>query len=227
MTDGTQARRDRVGDATVAAFDFDGTITTEDTFRIFLRRITTGRAVVGSLLRRSPQMLVALQGGEARDRAKGLLCQDLLEGLSAEFAESVAADTARVVAGSLIRDDTAARIRWHRAQGHRIIVVSASFDAYVRPVAATLGIDEVVATRWEVDNGSGLLTGRLVGRNVGGQAKVDLLRAHLGGQHALEYAYGNSGGDAAMLAQSRYPVWVRKVPMPELEADPPVGGFLR
>jgi phosphatidylglycerophosphatase C len=211
----------------VAAFDFDGTITREDTFRVFLDRIGTRRTLAASFLRRSPQMLSALRGGEARDHAKRLLCQDMLEGLTSEFADTVALDTAREVSGSLIRTDTGARIRWHQAQGHRIVVVSASFEAYVRPVVAELGIDEVIATRWEVDPATELLTGRLDGRNVRGEAKVDLLDAHLGEASTLEYAYGNSGGDKAMLARSRYPVWVGRRPMPELEADPPAGGFLR
>jgi phosphatidylglycerophosphatase C len=215
------------GERLVAAFDFDGTITREDTFRLFLNRIGTRRALAGSFLRRSPQMVSAVRGGERRDHAKKLLCHDMLEGLTSEFADSVASDTAREVSGSLIRTDTAARIRWHQAQGHRIVVVSASFDAYVRPVVAELGIDEVIATRWEVDPATALLTGRLDGRNVRGDAKVDLLDAHLGEASTLEYAYGNSGGDKAMLARSRYPVWVGRRPMPELEADPPVGGFLR
>jgi phosphatidylglycerophosphatase C len=211
----------------VVAFDFDGTITREDTFRVFLNRIGTRRALAAVFLRRSPQMLGALRGGEARDHAKKLLCHDVLEGLTREFAEQAAADTAQDVSSSLIRDDAAARIRWHQAQGHRVIVVSASFEAYVRPVVTALGIDEVIATRWEVDPVTDRLTGRLEGRNVRGEAKVDLLDAHLGGPSALEYAYGNSSGDKAMLARSRYPVWVRRKPMAELESDPPVGGMVR
>lgn len=218
---------DRLAHRPVAAFDFDGTITSEDTFRIFLRRLVTRREVAAVLGRRLPKMLGALHGGGARDRAKGALCKDLLEGLTTEYAESVAADTAREVTGSLIRSDTAARIRWHQGEGHRIIVVSASFEAYVRPVVATLGIDEVLATRWGVDEGTGLLTGELEGGNVRGDAKVDLLNAHLGGSAVIEYAYGNSSGDSAMLARSRHPVWVRNAAMPALEADPPSGGFLR
>jgi phosphatidylglycerophosphatase C len=208
----------------VAAFDFDGTITSKDTFRVFLDRIVPRRALAAALLRRSPHLLGALRGGEARDRAKKLLCHDLLEGLTREFADQVASDTARDVSRSLIRVDTASRIRWHQRQGHRVIVVSASFEAYVRPVVAALGIDEVIATRWEVDPETDLLTGRLEGRNVRGAAKVDLLDTHLGGAGSLAYAYGNSAGDAAMLAWSRYPVWVRRKPMAELQANPAVDG---
>ena len=52
------------------------------------------------------------------------------------------------------------------------------------------------------------LTGRFEGANVRGEAKVDLLTDHLGGTCALEYAYGNSSGDVAMLAEAKNPVWI-------------------
>ncbi len=206
----------------MVAFDFDGTITKKDTLRLFLTRICSPQRIVGTFLRHAPQVALALQGGKARDRAKALVCLDLLGGLTREHAERAAAETARLVLRSWIRADTDARIRWHRAEGHRIIVVSASFEAYVKLVAADLGIDEVIATKWEVD-ARDVLTGRLDGMNVRGQAKVDLIADHLHGPCLLEYAYGNSSGDTAMLSQARYPVWVGRRQMPSLGQGPPHG----
>jgi phosphatidylglycerophosphatase C len=200
----------------VVAFDFDGTITQKDTLRLFLTRICSRQKIAATFLRHGPQVALALQGGKARDRAKALVCLDLLGGLTREQAEAAAAETARLVLRSWIRTDTGARIRWHRAQGHRIIVVSASFEPYVKLVAADLGIKEVIATKWEVD-AHNVLTGRLDGMNVRGQAKVDLIADHLHGPCLLEYAYGNSSGDAAMLAQAKNPVWVGRRQMPGLE----------
>ena len=133
---------------------------------------------------------------------------EVLGGLGRQEVEAAARETAQLVTASLIRPDAEARIRWHQAEGHRLIVVSASFEAYVAEVAASLGIAEVIATKWEVDPGSDTLTGRLDGRNVRGQAKVALLEDHLGGPCELAYAYGNSAGDTAMLARAEHPVRV-------------------
>ncbi len=205
----------------VVAFDFDGTITRKDTLRLFLTRIRSRRAVAGTFLRHAPQLALALQGGPARDRAKALICLDVLGGLTRTEAESAAADTAEAVKRSLIRTDTSTRIRWHQAAGHRIIVVSASFEAYVKIVAASLGIDEVIATNWEVDSTQDVLTGRLAGANVRGEAKVDLIASHIHGPCDLAYAYGNSSGDTAMLARATHPVWVGRRHMPELLEEPP------
>jgi phosphatidylglycerophosphatase C len=199
----------------VVAFDFDGTITRRDTMLLFLTALRSRPIVARVLARRSPQLLGALRGGMARDRAKRLVCRDILGGLANEEAEAAARQTARQVERSLIRADTAARLQWHQQQGHRVIVVSASFEAYVKLVAGSLGVDEVIGTRWEVDD-SGILTGRLLGQNVRGAAKVDQLDELLGDGFRLEYAYGNSGGDAAMLARARHPVRVGRRPLPEL-----------
>ncbi len=195
------------------AFDFDGTITTKDTLRLFLTRIRGPKELATTFARHAPQLGMALRGGAARDRAKELVCMDVLGGLHHERVQAAAADTAEAVRRRLIRPDAAARIRWHQARGHRIIVVSASFEAYVAPVAASLGIDEVIATRWQVDPETGVLTGRLDGLNVRSQAKVSLLEDLLGGRCDLAYAYGNSGGDTAMLARAACPVRVGRRPM--------------
>ncbi len=203
----------------MAAFDFDGTITSRDTMLFFLTSVRDRPTVARVFARRSPQMVGALRGGMARERAKRLICHDLLGGLARGEAEAAARRTAALVVESLIRVDTAARLRWHQQQGHRVIVVSASFEGYVKLVAAALGVGEVVATRWDVDN-TGVLTGGLDGPNVRGATKVELLGEMLGPDFRLEYAYGNSRGDTAMLARARHPVWVGRRPLPA-PVEPP------
>jgi len=206
----------------VVAFDFDGTITSKDTFRFFLTRIRTKRSLAATFVIQGPRMAPAIQGGAERDAAKRALCLRALGGLTRHEAEAAAAATADEIEWTLLRPDTASRIRWHQARGDRIIVVSASFDAYVRRVAASLGIDEVIATRWKVEPESDVLTGLLDGPNVRGEAKVALLEEHLGGPCTLEYAYGNSSGDTAMLARARHGIWVGRRPLAELgDGTPP------
>src|SRR5437016_5665528 len=82
-------------------------------------------------------------------------------------------------AGGRRRPDIRARVDWHRAEGHELVLVSASPELYVAPIGRRLGFDEVLATRLEVD-AAGLLTGRLVGANCRGPEKVARLRAWRG-----------------------------------------------
>jgi phosphatidylglycerophosphatase C len=203
----------------VAAFDFDGTITTRDTMLLFLTAVRDRPTVARVFLRHIPHLLLAMQGGTARDRAKRVVCHDILGGLAGGEAEAAARRTADLVEQSLIRSDIEARLHWHQQEGHRVVVVSASFEAYVKPVAASLGVHEVLATRWEVDD-AGVLTGRLAGPNVRGEAKVDLLKGLLGAGFRLDYAYGDSPGDTAMLARAQHPVRVGRRPLPERGPGP-------
>lgn len=204
----------------LVAFDFDGTLTRRDTMRHFLLTVRDHRTVATAFLRHLPSVALAVRGGQARDLAKGLVYEDILGGMTRQEADTACQRTALVIEKSLIRDDTVARLRWHQSERHRVIVVSASFEGYVRPVAASLGIDEVIATKWEINPADDTLTGRFDGPNVRGNAKVERIAEHIGRPCDLHYAYGNTDGDAAMLARARNPVWIRRRPMPELRVAP-------
>lgn len=193
----------------VAAFDFDGTLIRGDSFMPFLVKAVGparfGRIVIGS----SASTARAYQAGR-RDASKAVLVRRLLTGYPAERL----ADLGRRYGAQLaqrIRSSMAERVTWHRDQGHRLVIVSASLEVYLAPTGAALGFDQVLATRLEVDGG-GLLTGRLDGPNVRGPEKSARLRAWLA--EALPdtayqlWAYGDSAGDRDLLAMADHPVRV-------------------
>ena len=93
----------------------------------------------------------SLFGGKAADEAKEALFERTLAGLRADDVaqRSIAFGAAHYHRRH--RTKVRARLDWHRRQGHRVVVVSASPDYYVKAVAAELGVDGVVATRLEVD----------------------------------------------------------------------------
>lgn len=86
------------------------------------------------------------------------------------------------------------------------MIVSASFDAYVRQVANSLGASDVIATRWEERNG--VLTGSLLGENIRGPQKALRFRQWLAGESPFVYAYGDSEGDRELLLLAHRPEWV-------------------
>jgi phosphatidylglycerophosphatase C len=191
----------------VAAFDVDGTLTAGDCFLPFLRR-AAGVRLATALLRHP----LALAGGllrRDRDRLKALACT-ALAGLPAEEIDRLGAAFAQEVASSRLRDDTTARLRRHLALGHTVVLASASLDAYLEPLGALLGADEVVCTRLERD-ADGLLTGRLDGANCRGAEKARQVRAFLeahGLRNAEVWAYGDSPDDDALLALADHPLRV-------------------
>jgi phosphatidylglycerophosphatase C len=190
-----------------AAFDVDGTLTTADCVRPFLRRAVGARLVV-ALARRPLELLRALARRD-RDRLKELACT-AFEGLDAAALDRLGADFARAFVVPRLRDDTIARLRRHQELGHVVLLASASLEPYLGPLGAELGLDGVVCTRLE-RGADGRLTGRLVGANCRGPEKARRVREWLAGaglQDAELWAYGDSAGDDELLAAADHPVRV-------------------
>jgi phosphatidylglycerophosphatase C len=191
----------------VAAFDVDGTLTTEDCVVPFLRRAAGRRLVLGLL--RHPVGLARALVRRDRDRLKELACASLA-GKDAGALDRLGVEFAREFASRRLREDTTARLRRHRELGHTVILASASFEAYLAPLGAELGVDGVVCTRLERDADE-RLTGRLSGANCRGPEKARRVRewlAEAGLEGAELWAYGDSPGDAELLAAADHPVRV-------------------
>jgi phosphatidylglycerophosphatase C len=197
----------------IAAFDFDGTLTRGGSVWKWLSSLV-GRKMVaqaGASLA-TPLARAALVGGDAADEGKEALFVRTLAGLdAAEVAEQGRTFGPHHYQRHQ-RTEVRARIEWHRHQGHVLLMVSASPNLYVEPVAEELGFDGVLATRLEVDP-DGLLTGRFAGRNCRGPEKLARLEewvdslwaeapAHAPGpaDRPFLWAYGNSAGDRQLLA---------------------------
>ena len=192
----------------VAAFDFDGTISRRDTLGPFLARVAGTNALLRTLLTRTPQFAAVTLGRADRDLEKQAVITRLLAGRT---AESVAA-IGRAYAEHLwnqqrFRPEMLERLQWHCEREHEIVIVSASLDSYLVPLAPRLGVAHVISCSLEAD-ASGLVTGRLLGGNVRGEEKAVRLRQWLGADPAELWAYGDSSGDDQLLAMADHPTRV-------------------
>ena len=191
----------------VAAFDVDGTLTTEDCVVPFLRRAAGWR--LAPALLRHPVALAGALARRDRDRLKELASMSLA-GHDGAALDRLGDAFARDFVAHRLRDDTTARLARHRELGHTVILASASFEAYLAPLGAALEVDGIVCTRLERDT-SGRLTGRLLGVNCRGPEKARRVLAWLtqaGLDGAELWAYGDSPGDAELLAAADHPVRV-------------------
>jgi len=196
------------GRHTVAAFDFDGTLTDSGSVFPFLVSLRGVWPVLRAITRLSPALLhAAVAGGVAADQVKEKLFMRLLGGLPVDEVDRRSASFAHRHLQRHLRDDTRRRLEWHRRQGHHTVIVSASPECYVSPAGEELGVDGVVATRLAV-GGGGLLTGGYEGKNCRGAEKYARLVGHLratgllagnGGEQPVLWAYGNSRGDLRLL----------------------------
>jgi HAD superfamily hydrolase (TIGR01490 family) len=144
----------------------------------------------------------------SRDDAKAAVLGRLVRGDDPARVAALGREYATRVLPGRLRPALVDKVDWHRAQGHELVIVSASLAVYLVPLAAALGFDHVIAVELEVGE-DGRLTGGLVGPNVRGVEKANRLRAWLGDDvPAAVWAYGDSAGDAELLALATTPVWV-------------------
>ncbi len=198
----------------IAAFDFDGTLTRRDTLLPFLVRVCGPLAVAKAFWTIAPgtvrsRVRPSSGGLHHRDSSKAALLHALLAGRDAAWFTEAGTDFARGLPRR-IRPEMAEQVAWHRAQGHELVLVSASLLTYLEPFAAAQGFDHVIAVGLEV-SADGTLTGALTRPNVRGPEKAVRLREWLEGQSpAMLWGYGNSSGDRELLAMSDVPVWVNR-----------------
>lgn len=200
---------------TVAAFDLDRTLTVRDCVVPFLSRCRSLPALLGRGVLAVPTMARATVRRD-RDLVKQAATRVALAGRPVDEVERIAADFAAMVTSGWLRSDTTARLEWHQRQGHRVVVVSASYELYVRHIAASLGVEAVLATR--VQRHQDHFSGTLEGRNCRGPEKprrlFDWMDSQVGPRGSVElWAYGDSAGDAAMLAAADHGVWVGRSPI--------------
>lgn len=194
----------------VAAFDFDGTITRKDTLGPFLVHYLGRRRLLRAGVPHVHRLGGAAIGRVDRDLAKERYFVSLLAGRpAAEIAAAGAEYATRVLDRAPFNREVVDRMAWHAEVGHDIVVISASLAVYVAPVVATLGAAATFATEVEVA-ADGTLTGRLVDGNVRAANKVARLTTWLRGEDAEVWAYGDSAGDAELLAAADHPHRVRR-----------------
>jgi phosphatidylglycerophosphatase C len=207
------------GERRVAAFDVDGTLTRRDCVVPFARRVARTHVLAGRLLL-NPVPLARAGARRDRDALKAAGAAAAFRGARAEDVAALAEAFAREVHAAGLRPEVVARLDEHRGRGDTVLLVSASFEMYLRPLGELLGVDDVLAARLEV-GADGRMTGRLHGENCRGPEKVRRLHAwldeHAGGRAAVHLtAYGDSVGDRELLADADDAHWVgaRGIPRP-------------
>jgi HAD superfamily hydrolase (TIGR01490 family) len=183
-----------------AFFDVDRTLVSCNTGRLFLRdlrrrgEISFLRALMAlGWMAKYHLSLIDLQHVAVR------LAQQMKGKLEREFADRCRAWVQTEVL-PLVVPGARGQIERHRAEGHILAILSTSPTYVTRPLAEALGIEEVVSTQFEVENGQ--FTGRLVGPACVGKGKVhwaEDLGTRLEVDLAASWFYTDSYTDMPML----------------------------
>lgn len=204
-----------MNDRIIAAFDFDGTVTTSDSFRAFVLHAAGPARFALAVLRCLPSLVGVPLRFADRGRTKARFLFAALGPVRFDALDAAAERFVRERLPALLRADMLERVREHQALGHEVVLVSASPALYLRKWATSMGIGVVLASELEWRDGS--YTGRLAGRNCWGPEKVARLRAWWGeAAPRTLYAYGDSRGDREMAALADH-AWIRgAAPLPPL-----------
>ncbi len=191
----------------VAAFDFDGTITDRDTLLPFLHYTFGTWPCFFCILSSIPIFLGWVVGMVSRQGVKETLLSHFFSGVDLEVVQQYAERFAERKLPSYVKAEAVQRLRWHQKHHHRCVLVSASIENYLRPWASSMGFHDVIASQLAIDK-EGRVTGKLKGKNCRGEEKIQRLEALLGPkQRYTLFAYGDSRGDAELLALADYPYY--------------------
>lgn len=190
---------------TIAAFDFDGTITTKDTLFDFVKFcVGNPRFFIGIIII-SPILILFKLKLIKNSLAKQLMFAFYFKSMPIEkFNNFGLAYVKRI--NEIINPEAMDKIKWHQQQGHEVVIVSASIENWITPWANTQGIKTVLSTK--IDSTDGKLSGKFASINCHGQEKVNRLLQYLDNNISMElYAYGDSNGDKELLALANHPFY--------------------
>jgi phosphatidylglycerophosphatase C len=181
-------------------FDFDGTITTKDTFALFLRYYAGFFPWLGNIIRLLPIFAAYKFGRIDRHAVKAAVIKRFFSGRSAEDVEARAARFAKDIIPPLIRPAAQTCFDAKKADIESLYICSASIAPYLRHWAAAQGlpVEQVLAV--ELEKSDGILTGEIKGYNVWGANKVRRISdAFRSDKVQIKEAYGDTRGDLELL----------------------------
>lgn len=187
-----------MGKRIVAAFDFDGTLTTKDTLWEFIKFSKGKWRLYAGMLACSPILVAYLLHLYPNDKAKQVVFCHFFKGMAYDrFRLLGEAFASRV--NDIVNLPMLEKLEAHYRSGATVCVVSASISEWVEPWCKAHHVSHVLCTQIEVSE-HGILTGRFLSKNCYGKEKVRRLldvEPHRETYHLI--AYGDSGGDTELL----------------------------
>ncbi len=178
----------------IAFFDFDGTITTTDSYFQFLLFCFGWQGVIGKALNILPILFSYAFKFCDNETAKQSITSTFFKGMEENKFDELCKKFIDEKINKFIRPKAIDKIKWHQEQGHEIYLVSASFTKYLKYFAQKYSM-KVIGTELEVVDGK--LTGWFASRNCWGPEKIERINEAVPDLDTYDetYGYGDSNGD--------------------------------
>ncbi|MCF9045379.1 HAD-IB family hydrolase [Acinetobacter nectaris] len=189
----------------LALFDFDGTLYLRDSFTRFIFYVLKSRYVFKKGVALIPWVQKYYLNLYPAPKMRKKLFYTMFEGFDSAHVEADGKNYAKTLLADL-NPILWAQLKQHQELGHRVVLVSASIDLYLKPLCDLLGID-LICTKTEVMNGH--LTGLYISEDCSGEEKkIQVLKSYPRDEYGSIYAYGNTHEDLAMLSIADFPFMV-------------------
>lgn len=187
---------------TIALFDFDGTITSKSTTTPFLKFIS-GHSFLLKLLSKLPSLISYHCHFSSLDQLNNIIAQTFFKGLPRGHLYQAGELFSNQIIPSLVRKTALKRLEWHQEQGHYCILATAAFNVYIDYWAKMSGFNAIASTQIHF-NSHDVASGMIQGKSCNGAEKLNRVLELIGNEPRLIYAYGDSSGDAEMLAYATH-----------------------
>ncbi|MCC2309480.1 HAD family hydrolase [Cellulomonas chengniuliangii] len=200
--EGARPTAPRAQPKTAAFFDLDKTIISTSSATAFSRPFLAGGLLTKRAVLRTAYAqffyLVGAADANQTERLRRELSR-MVAGWEVAQVSAIVEDTLHESIDAAVYAEAVALIDEHHAAGRDVVIVSASGGEVVRPIAALLGADHVIATRMGVADGR--YTGEIDFYAYGPHKEVAIreLAARNGYDLEASYAYSDSITDAPML----------------------------
>ncbi len=195
-----------------AFFDLDKTVIAKSSTLAFRRPLyKAGMLGRRSLLKAGLGQLFYVLFGADHDQMERVRAAmlSLTRGWNRDEVEDLVEEALEEIVAPLVYAEALFLIDDHLRQGRRVVIISASPEEIVRPLAHYIGVDEVIATRAKVD-ADGHFTGELEFYAYGEDKAAEVRRIAERDGLALDesYAYSDSATDMPLLEEVGNPVAV-------------------
>jgi len=186
----------------IAFFDFDGTITTKDSFLEFIKYLKGNFRFYTGFLLNSPFLVAYKLGIISNQLAKERVMRFFFGNMPVEKFQLACNEFSDKAIPLLIRSKAMLEIKKLQEAGVEVVIVSASAENWLRSWCATQGVS-LLATRMVQNKGK--ITGKLEGLNCHGEEKVRRVHeAYDLSEYTRIYCYGDTKGDKPLLGLATF-----------------------
>lgn len=182
----------------IALFDFDGTITSDDTFSKFIKCTLSKSKLARGYFILAPWIAGYRLGLVSGTQARKKIVNFVYSGEKVADFKKMGESYAQEVIPGLVREMALQRIQWHLEQGDKVVVVSASLDFYLEPWCRQHGLDLICSS---LETQGERLTGNYArGDCAGAEKRIRVLEAYDLKKYDKVYAYGDTKEDDELLS---------------------------